>query len=155
MSMNFPSCAGVSAAGSLCRSNAWETGFFANLDPDASPMSEFPGPVVDEIAHLEPERFKLVEKHSIPVQCNWKVLMDAFQKVCHIKHIHPETVDAEGHPRPSLPEHEITDNSSRSCSLFPNIVTPVSTWAFPFLVFWPTNINSSRMDVWWFGQPDN
>lgn len=163
---------------------------FANLDEDAVPLSEFFGPVAPEMADLRPEELRLVEKHSIPIRCNWKVFMDAFQEVYHIKHIHPETVDAAldyrgatmtlyptGHsrmcvpqkpnpdsppavdannePRPSLPEHEITDNSSRSYNLFPNIVTPVATWEFPFLVFWPTSINESRMDVWWFGQEDN
>lgn len=163
---------------------------FANLNPGAVSLNEFFGPVVEEMADLKPEKLKLVEKHSIPIRCNWKVFMDAFQEVYHIKHIHPETVDAnidyrgatmalfpnghsrmcvpqkdnpmrpgpvdaDGNPRPSPPEHEITDNSSRSYNLFPNIVTPVATWEFPFLVFWPTSINESRMDVWWFGQPDN
>jgi len=163
---------------------------FANLDENAAPLSEFLGPIVEQMSDLKPEKLRLVETHSIPIQCNWKVFMDAFQEVYHIKHIHPETVDdaidyrgasmtlypnghsrmcvpqkhnperppsvdADGNMRPSLPEHEITDNSSRSYNLYPNLVTPVSTWEFPFLIFWPTSINESRMDVWWFGQEDN
>jgi len=163
---------------------------FANLDEDAAPMKDFFGPIVEEMSDLEPQNLRLVEKHSIPVKCNWKVFMDAFQEVYHIKHIHPDTVDASidyrgasmtlypnGHsrmcvpskpnpmtppavdannqPRTPKPEHHITDNSSRSYNLFPNVVTPVASWEFPFLVFWPTSINESRMDVWWFGQPDN
>lgn len=163
---------------------------FVNLDMDANPLTDFFGPVVEEMADLHPENLRFVEKHSIDINCNWKVFMDAFQEVYHIKFIHPETVDAvldhrgasmtlypnghsrmcvpakdgvpkppavdaEGNPRTPSPDHAITNNGSRSYNLFPNIVTPVAEWEFPLLIFWPTSINSSRMDVWWFGQQDN
>lgn len=164
---------------------------FANLDENAAPLTEFFGPVWREFADFEPDKLRLVESHSFPIRCNWKVFMDAFQEVYHIKHIHPQTVDAsidyrgatmalypnghsrmvvpakpdsplrapqvdaQGNSRPDRPEHEITGASSRSYNLFPNIVTPTNVWEFPFLVFWPTSINESRMDVWWFGQEDN
>ena len=36
---------------------------------------------------------------------------------------------------------------------FPNLTTPVYANGFPLLLFWPTGINTSRMDVVWMGMP--
>jgi phenylpropionate dioxygenase-like ring-hydroxylating dioxygenase large terminal subunit len=36
---------------------------------------------------------------------------------------------------------------------FPNLTTPVYANGFPFLLFWPTGLNTSRMEVVWFGLP--
>jgi phenylpropionate dioxygenase-like ring-hydroxylating dioxygenase large terminal subunit len=36
---------------------------------------------------------------------------------------------------------------------FPNLTTPMFANGIPVLVFWPTGINTSRMDVHWFGLP--
>ena len=36
---------------------------------------------------------------------------------------------------------------------FPNLTTPVYANGFPLLLFWPTGINTSRMDVVWMGLP--
>lgn len=36
---------------------------------------------------------------------------------------------------------------------FPNLTTPVYANGFPFLLFWPTSVNRSRLDVVWFGLP--
>lgn len=36
---------------------------------------------------------------------------------------------------------------------FPNLTTPVYANGFPLLLFWPTSVNTSRMDVVWFGLP--
>ncbi len=48
---------------------------------------------------------------------------------------------------------EIARTCTQSYGVFPNIVTPLNSGAFPMLVFWPNGINRSRMEVWWFG-PD-
>lgn len=36
---------------------------------------------------------------------------------------------------------------------FPNLTTPVYANGFPLLLFWPTGINTCRMDVVWMGMP--
>ena len=36
---------------------------------------------------------------------------------------------------------------------FPNLTTPVYANGFPFLLFWPTGLNTSRLEVVWFGLP--
>ncbi len=48
---------------------------------------------------------------------------------------------------------EIARTCTQSYGVFPNIVSPLNSGAFPMLVFWPNGINRSRMEVWWFG-PD-
>jgi hypothetical protein len=45
------------------------------------------------------------------------------------------------------PAHENTRIGSRSYTIFPNIVTPTAEFQFPFMVFWPTGPNTTRMDV--------
>jgi phenylpropionate dioxygenase-like ring-hydroxylating dioxygenase large terminal subunit len=46
---------------------------------------------------------------------------------------------------------EIARTCTQSYGVFPNIVTPLSSGAFPLLVFWPDGIDRSRMEVWWVG----
>jgi phenylpropionate dioxygenase-like ring-hydroxylating dioxygenase large terminal subunit len=48
---------------------------------------------------------------------------------------------------------EIARTCTQSYGVFPNIVTPLNSGAFPLLLFWPDGINRSRMEVWWVG-PD-
>ncbi len=45
------------------------------------------------------------------------------------------------------PAHEITRTGNSSYTIFPNIVTPTAEFQFPFMVFWPTGPNTTRMDV--------
>lgn len=68
---------------------------FINPDPDAAPLAEFLGETVDllEPYHLEemvPVGMDVREK----LECNWKVVMDAFQEGYHIQGVHPELVPA-------------------------------------------------------------
>ena len=89
------------------RIELWGNWIFANLDPTAAPLSEFLGPLKEEMGDLGPERLQLVEKHSFDIACNWKVAVDAFQEVYHLKHIHPETV------------HQSLDHRGASMTLYP------------------------------------
>ena len=34
--------------------------------------------------------------------------------------------------------------------IFPNVITPLDARGFPFLVFWPLTIDSTRLDITWF-----
>lgn len=64
---------------------------FVNPDPDAAPLAEFLGQeVLDLMApyHLD-EMFTVLDVRE-PLECNWKVVMDAFQEGYHIQGIHPE-----------------------------------------------------------------
>ncbi len=67
---------------------------FLNPDPEAGPLADFLGPQVS--SYLAP--YKLEE--MVPVmdvreslECNWKVVIDAFQEGYHIEGIHPELLN--------------------------------------------------------------
>lgn len=38
--------------------------------------------------------------------------------------------------------------------IFPNLITPLEASGFPFLVFWPTAIDHTRLELTWFGLDD-
>ena len=64
---------------------------FINPDPHAAPLSEFLG---DEVAELL-SPYHLDEMVTVmnvrePLDCNWKVVMDAFEEGYHINGIHPQ-----------------------------------------------------------------
>lgn len=68
---------------------------FLNPDQNAGPLSDFLGEIVDL---LEP--YKLNEMVPVglnvreAIDCNWKVVMDAFQEGYHIQAVHPELLKA-------------------------------------------------------------
>ena len=65
---------------------------FVNQDNDAPSLAESMGPLMDDIDDIHFERQKLVATYDIPVNCNWKILQDAFQEVYHVRHIHQKTI---------------------------------------------------------------
>jgi phenylpropionate dioxygenase-like ring-hydroxylating dioxygenase large terminal subunit len=64
---------------------------FLNPDPQAQPLAEFLGK--DIMSYLAPYHLdEMVPVMDVrePLECNWKVVMDAFQEGYHIDGIHPE-----------------------------------------------------------------
>lgn len=66
---------------------------FVNLDPDAEPLRDYLGPIAHDLDEIKPDELILVDKAAIKVDCNVKVLLDAFLEVYHLKSIHQNTVD--------------------------------------------------------------
>ena len=68
---------------------------FLNPDPQAAPLDDFLGEVK---ALLEPYRMEEMVPYGLNVreaiECNWKVVMDAFQEGYHIQGVHPELIPA-------------------------------------------------------------
>jgi phenylpropionate dioxygenase-like ring-hydroxylating dioxygenase large terminal subunit len=64
---------------------------FLNPDPDAAPLADFLGPEAREMIepyHMDEMVTVLDVRES--VDCNWKVVVDAFQEGYHIQAIHPQ-----------------------------------------------------------------
>lgn len=64
---------------------------FLNPDPEAQPLRDYLGD--DIVRYLEPyqlHKFTPVMDVREALDCNWKVVMDAFQEGYHIEGIHPE-----------------------------------------------------------------
>lgn len=68
---------------------------FLNPDRNAAPLSEFLGEAMELMA---PYRIEDMIPYGLNVpeaiDCNWKVIMDAFQEGYHIQGVHPELVAA-------------------------------------------------------------
>lgn len=66
---------------------------FVNCDPEAEPLKDAMGPVWDEMQQFQPDKIKLANKAEYRINCNVKVLLDAFLETYHLKSIHQDTVD--------------------------------------------------------------
>lgn len=63
---------------------------FLNPDPDAESLSDYLGDVVDFMKPYNVEQMIPVMNVREALDCNWKVVIDAFQEGYHIDGIHPE-----------------------------------------------------------------
>jgi phenylpropionate dioxygenase-like ring-hydroxylating dioxygenase large terminal subunit len=68
---------------------------FLNPDPKAGPLADYLGETAELLApyHLE-EMVPVGLNVRESLECNWKVVMDAFQEGYHIQGVHPELVPA-------------------------------------------------------------
>ena len=68
---------------------------FLNPDPAAEPLAAYLGETMELLAPYKCEEFTPVGLDvSEAIECNWKVVMDAFQEGYHIQGVHPELVPA-------------------------------------------------------------
>lgn len=162
------------------RCESWGPLLFVNEDPDAVPLLDWLGVLVDEFEQFEFDKLRPAAVQSYTVECNWKLTMDAFLEVYHIKGIHPKTVGPaldhrgavmrllpNGHTcmtcpttapssssstgMPRIPAGEIATDYHVSHNVFPNIITPTGAAARQFLMFWPVSPTRTRIDVVHFG----
>src|SRR3569833_3991781 len=66
---------------------------FINEDPQAAPLAEHFQPFTEHFEQFQPLEWRFVAQQGFDVECNVKVLMDAFLEVYHLKSIHTNTVD--------------------------------------------------------------
>lgn len=75
------------------RCETWGNWVFVNENPDAEPLDRFLGGIVDDWANLGVEHLRHIQSDSFVIDCQVKVLIDAFLETYHLKSIHPNTVD--------------------------------------------------------------
>lgn len=63
---------------------------FLNPDPDAEPLRDYLGEVVELLTPYRLEEMTTVLNVREAIDCNWKVVIDAFTEGYHIEGIHPE-----------------------------------------------------------------
>jgi len=66
---------------------------FVNEDPNAEPLEQHLAPFGEYFKQFQPETFRHIKHEEFDVQCNVKVLLDAFLESYHLKSIHQNTVD--------------------------------------------------------------
>ena len=68
---------------------------FLNPDRNAGPLADFLGEIADQLsAYRLDEMIPVGLNVRERIDCNWKVIMDAFQEGYHIQGVHPELVPA-------------------------------------------------------------
>ena len=54
------------------------------------------------------------------------------------------------------PDIETVGEIPRTCivsfNLLPNLVSPMNEKGMPMFLFWPTSLNTTTLELWWFGQ---
>lgn len=91
---------------------------FLNPDPDAQPLRAYLGEEV--VALLEPyhiEQFTPVMDVTEAIECNWKVVMDAFEEGYHINGIHPQLLQVL-HINPKTARYQFFENHSVAMAPF-------------------------------------
>lgn len=66
---------------------------FINEDPEAKPLLDSLGQIPSHMAQFDLDNTRHISSYSFDVDCNVKVLLDAFLEVYHLKSIHQDTVD--------------------------------------------------------------
>ena len=66
---------------------------YVNFDENAESLDAFLHTVKHDVAMFQTENMDLIRKDEFIVDCNVKVLLDAFQETYHLKSIHQKTVD--------------------------------------------------------------
>jgi phenylpropionate dioxygenase-like ring-hydroxylating dioxygenase large terminal subunit len=72
------------------RCETWEGWVFVNEDPEAEPLTDFLGPICDQMVEIDGPSMRLVGTQTHHLACNWKLMVDAFLEVYHVRTVHPD-----------------------------------------------------------------
>jgi choline monooxygenase len=71
------------------KTDTWEKFVFVNLDPEAAPLRDFLGGLVQRVAPLGVSNLYYFDSRSYDIHCNWKVFVDNFlDGGYHVPHLH-------------------------------------------------------------------
>lgn len=73
------------------RCETWGGFVFVNLDLDAPPLLEWLEPLQRRYSDLMEAPFRLVTRKTYDIACNWKIAVEAFLELYHIKTVHAST----------------------------------------------------------------
>lgn len=101
------------------RCETWDGWVFVNEDADADPLVDFLGPVAEQMSEIDGPVMRAVGTRVHPVSCNWKLMVDAFLEVYHVRTVHPDsaailyddrattvTMLPHGHSRLTVDKHD-------------------------------------------------
>jgi phenylpropionate dioxygenase-like ring-hydroxylating dioxygenase large terminal subunit len=72
------------------RCETWEGWVFVNEDTDAVSLTDYLGPLCDQMRDIDGPTMRLVGTQTHQLACNWKLMVDAFLEVYHIRTVHPD-----------------------------------------------------------------
>ncbi len=74
------------------RCERWGGWWFVNLDPQAMPLLDWLAPLPALLADVARSPLRVLDRTSVELPCNWKILAEGFLEVYHARTIHPTTV---------------------------------------------------------------
>ena len=105
--------------------DTWDGWVFINEDPNASPLLDFLGPVAEQMAEINGPAMRAVGSRVHPLACNWKLMVDAFLEVYHVRTVHPDnaallyndqattvSMFPNGHSRLTVEKHDMFRDGS-------------------------------------------
>jgi phenylpropionate dioxygenase-like ring-hydroxylating dioxygenase large terminal subunit len=101
------------------RCEIWDGWVFINEDPDGEPLIDFLGPVAEQMSEIDGPAMRAVGTQVHHLECNWKLMVDAFLEVYHVRTVHPDnaailyndqattvTMLPNGHSRLTVEKHD-------------------------------------------------
>jgi phenylpropionate dioxygenase-like ring-hydroxylating dioxygenase large terminal subunit len=74
------------------RCETWGGFVFVNFDENAQSLAEFLGPVPELMSSYRLEDMHVVYDVLLPVECNWKIGLEAFLEAYHVHITHPQAL---------------------------------------------------------------
>jgi phenylpropionate dioxygenase-like ring-hydroxylating dioxygenase large terminal subunit len=121
-----------------CKVGVWAGFVLINPDPDAEPLADFLGEIVDQFAVWEMDkRYKQAHVAKV-IQANWKITQEAFCEAYHVNSTHPQIMPYLGDTNSQV---DVWENFAR-------VITPGGTPS-PLLGWVPTQneMMQAMMDV--------
>lgn len=72
------------------RCESWQGFVFINEDPDAEPLTEYLGPLCEQMLEIDGPSLRSLGTRTHHVPANWKAMVDAFLEVYHVRTVHPD-----------------------------------------------------------------
>jgi len=101
------------------RCEIWDGWVFISEDAGACPLVEFLGPIADQMSEINGPGMRAVGTQVHQLDCNWKLMVDAFLEVYHVRTVHPDnaallyndqsatvTMLTNGHSRLTVEKHD-------------------------------------------------
>ncbi len=111
---------------------------FLNEDLDAAPLVDFLGPVATQMADIDGPSQRAVGTQVHHLECNWKLVVDAFLEVYHVRTVHPDnaallyddravTVSMlpNGHSRLTVDKHDMFRDMAMVSDEYDNPAVPL------------------------------
>ena len=102
------------------RCETWDGWVFINEDLGAEPLLDFLGPVAEQMSEIDGPVMRAVGTQVHHLGCNWKLMVDAFLEVYHVRTVHPDnaailyndqattvTMLPNGHSRLTVEKHDV------------------------------------------------
>ncbi len=122
------------------RCETYQGWIFVNEDPAAAPLTDASGPLVDQMAEIDGTSLRRLGTQNHHINANWKVVVDAFLEVYHVRTVHPDNAAL------------LYDDHSVTVTMLPNghsrLTVPKFEPMIPLVAPSPDGDNPSVGDLW-------